>query len=100
MGSRTINIGTLITSTPGVYGGRPCLAGTRFPVLEVAVHHNAGEPPEQIAASYGLPLAHVYAGITYYLANQAIIDAELEEERVAYDAALHGHAGQPSRATA
>jgi uncharacterized protein (DUF433 family) len=94
------DIGTLITCTPGVYGGRPCLAGTRYAILEVAVHHNAGESAEEIAASYHLPLSHVYAGIAYYLANKASIDAALEEERRAYDAALAEHLANPARVSA
>jgi len=96
----TIDIATLITRTPGVYGGRPCLAGTRYPVLEIAVHYNAGEPAEQIAADYDLPLPHVYAGIAYYLANKQSIDAELEEERVAYEAALEEYVADRARASA
>jgi uncharacterized protein (DUF433 family) len=98
--AETIDIGTLITRTPGVYGGRPCLAGTRYPVIEIAVHYNAGEPAEQIAADYHLLLPHVYAGIAYYLANKRTIDAELEEERIAYEAALTEHLAERARASA
>jgi len=81
-----VDIGTLITQTPGVYGGRPCLADTRFPILEIAVHYNAGIPPEQLAEEFGLALDKVYAGYAYYLANRAAIDDDLREEREAYDA--------------
>jgi uncharacterized protein (DUF433 family) len=96
----SIDIGTLVTSTPGVYGGRPCLAGTRYPVLEVAVHYSAGMSAEDIADEYGLPLSHVYAGIAYYLANRAAVDAELEQERREYDAALAEHVARRNKASA
>jgi uncharacterized protein (DUF433 family) len=89
----TVQIESLITSAPEVYGGRPCLAGTRYPILELAVHYKAGEPAEQIAADYGLPLADVYAGIAYYLANRAAIDAELSREQESYEAARAERAG-------
>ncbi|MCC7363466.1 MAG: DUF433 domain-containing protein [Dehalococcoidia bacterium] len=91
-----VDIGTLITRTPGVYGGRPCLVGTRFPVLQVAACYRDGMSPEQIASEYGpLDLAAVYAGVAYYLANQAAIDAELEErealsERLAAEGPARG----------
>ena len=79
------DIGTLIEATPGVYGGRPCLAGTRFPVLQVAVAHNSGMTPEQIVEHFlDLDLAKVYAGVAYYLANKAAIDCELEEDARLY----------------
>jgi uncharacterized protein (DUF433 family) len=83
----TVDIGTLITQTPGVYGGRPCLAGTRYPVLEIAVHYNAGVRPETLAEDFDLPLDKVYAGYAYYLANKKKIDDDLEEEREEYLAA-------------
>ena len=98
--SELVDIGTLITRTPGVYGGRPCLADTRYPVLELAAHYNAGEPAEQIAGDYHLPLPHVYAGIAYYLANKQAIDAELTEEHDAHDAELSEHLAARSRASA
>jgi uncharacterized protein (DUF433 family) len=94
------DLGTLVTCTPGVYGGRPCLAGTRYPVLEIAVHYTAGMSADEIADEYGLALAHVHAGIAYYLANEAAIDSELEEERREYDAGLAEHIAKQARASA
>lgn len=79
-----VDIGTLVTQTPGVYGGRPCLEGTRFPILQIAVHYNAGTTPEELASDFGLSLPHVYAGIAYYLANRAAIDKELEDDEREY----------------
>ncbi|MGK2964376.1 MAG: DUF433 domain-containing protein [Tepidiformaceae bacterium] len=73
------DIGGLIESTPGVYGGQPCLAGTRFPILQLAADFQSGRSPEEIAAAYeGLDLARVYAGLAYYLANREEVDAERE----------------------
>jgi uncharacterized protein (DUF433 family) len=82
----TVDIGTLITKTPGVYGGRPCLAGTRFPILEIAVQYNAGVSPEELAEDFSLALDKVYAGYAYYLANKKAIDDDLAAERAEWEA--------------
>ena len=81
-----VDIGSLVTQTPGVYGGRPCLAGTRFPIVQLAAYYAEGLTPEAIVARHGesLGLAAVYAGLAYYLANRCAIDAEIEEEDRAY----------------
>lgn len=65
-----------------------CLAGTRYPVMEIAVHYNAGDTPEEIAADYGLDLSHVYAGIAYYLANREAVERDLAEDQALYDAGV------------
>lgn len=58
------HIADLIQTSPDVYGGQPCLAGTRFPVLQLAADYAAGMSAEEIAAAYeGLDLAHVFAGL-------------------------------------
>jgi len=88
MTAPSVDISSLITCIPGVYGGRPCLGGTRFPVMAVAVHYNADDTPEEIAENFGLPLLHVYAGITYYLANREAVERDLAEEKAIYDAGV------------
>ncbi|MEX0784641.1 MAG: DUF433 domain-containing protein [Dehalococcoidia bacterium] len=95
--SATVDIGTLITRTPGVYGGRPCLAGTRFPVMQIALMHNEGLTPEQMTAEYSfLDLTAIYAAVAYYLANKAAVDADIAEfERVGRE----GLAAQRARST-
>ena len=85
------DIGTLVEATPGVYGGQPCLAGTRFPILQVAAEFNGGRSAEEIVAAYeGLDLPRVHAGIAYYLANKRAVDAELKRRKLEYEAAAHG----------
>jgi uncharacterized protein (DUF433 family) len=56
-------------------------------VFRVAIGHKMGESPGDIVRKYGrLSMAQVYAAITYYYANQAEIDACIEEdERVYYE---------------
>ena len=84
--SAPFDIGTLIEATPGVYGGRPCLKGTRFPVVQVAVHYREGMAPEKIAGMFeGLDLVRVQAAITYYLANREAIDADIRDEQALYE---------------
>lgn len=96
-----VDIGTLIEATPGIYGGRPCLAGTRFPVLEVAVHFKEGMPAEEMLDHFPfLDLPRIYAGITYYLANRAAIDCELEQEQRDYTDALAQDRAERARASA
>lgn len=74
-------IGTLIHSTPGVNGGRPCLAGTGLSVMQIAVLYNGGMSPAEILADYPhLDLTRIYAGITYYLANRPALDDAISRE--------------------
>lgn len=80
------DIGSLIFRRPGLHGGRPCVAGTGVTVRRIAVLHNMGETPEEVAANFGhLSLAQVHAALTYYYANKAEIDADLEAEEREYD---------------
>jgi len=74
-------IGSLISRRPEIRGGRPCIAGTGVSVRRIAVLHNMGMIPEEIAANFGhLSLAQVHAALAYYYANKAEIDADLETE--------------------
>src|SRR5437870_12341997 len=75
-----VDIGTLITRTPGVRGGRPCVAGTGVSVMRIAGWYKQGWIPEEIARRLELTLAQVHAALAYYHANQAEIEAELADE--------------------
>jgi uncharacterized protein (DUF433 family) len=86
------DIGSLISGHPGIHSGRPCIAGTGVTVRRVAVLHNMGETPEEIASDYGhLSLAQVHAALAYYYANKAEIDADLQAEEREYDALAEQH---------
>lgn len=84
----SIEISSLLTRSPEVRQGRPCVAGTRTTVHRIAAWYKLGESPEEIAREFPhLTLAGVYAALAYYHANQAEIEAELaaaaaEEERI------------------
>lgn len=81
-------IGSLLTRSPEVRQGRPCVAGTHTTVHRIAAWYKLGESPEEIAREFPhLTLAGVYAALAYYHANQAEVEAELaqdaaEEERI------------------
>ena len=80
-----VRLDTLIQRKPGVNGGRPCLAGTGFSIFQLSVLYNEGASAEEILRQYPhLDLTRIHAGIAYYLANRAKIDAELAEETRLY----------------
>ncbi len=86
------DIGTLIEQTPGICGGRPCVAGTGVSVLRIAGWYKMGRSPEEIADQYGhLTCAQVYAALAYYHANRDEIDAEMAAEEAEYDRLCREH---------
>jgi uncharacterized protein (DUF433 family) len=91
-----VKIDTLISRTPGLRGGRPCVAGTGVSVRRIAVLHNSGETPEEIAAGFGhISLAQVHAALAYYYANKEEIDADLEAELREHDRLAKLHPREP-----
>jgi len=60
------DIGTLITRTPGIHGGRPHIAGTGVTAQRIAGWYKLGLTPEEIADQIRhLTLAQVYAALAY-----------------------------------
>lgn len=81
MAASTVDIGTLIVTTPGIVGGAPRIAGTRISVNHIARCLNDGLSPEQMVEQFPtIDLTGAYAAITYYLANRATIDRDIAEE--------------------
>jgi uncharacterized protein (DUF433 family) len=79
--STTVNIGTLITQSPEIRGGRPRIAGTGVTVRRIVQWYKLGLSAEEIAERIGhLALAQVYAALTYYHLNKDAIEADLESE--------------------
>jgi uncharacterized protein (DUF433 family) len=85
-----------ITKTPGVCGGRACIAGHRIRVMDVVVcHEMRGMCPEEIVYQYpGISLADVHAALAYYLDNREEIKAEFRKDQ---EWAEYAEANYPSR---
>jgi uncharacterized protein (DUF433 family) len=79
---------THIAATPGICGGKPCLAGTRIRVQDVYVWHELqGRTPDEIVSAYPqLTLADVHAALTYYWDNRADIERDMREADSLLDA--------------
>ena len=62
----------------GVCGGRPVLAGTRFPVRSVVAYVlRQGMTPEELVAEFPyLTLASVHDALSYYYDHREEIDAD------------------------
>lgn len=72
------DIGSFITCTPGVVGGRPRIDGTRVTISSIAVCNQQGLMPEEIVQQYErLTIAQVYAALAYYHANREEIEADI-----------------------
>ena len=81
-----VDIGTLITRSATIRGGRPRIAGTGVTVIRIAGWYKQGMAPEEIAEEIPpLTLAQVHAALAYYHANRAEIDADLACEAVEYE---------------
>jgi uncharacterized protein (DUF433 family) len=77
----TVEIGSLITRTPGIKGGTPHIAGTGVTVRTIVRWHRSGLLPEEIAIRIGhISLAQVYAALAFYYANQEEMDREMAQE--------------------
>lgn len=57
-----------ITKTPGVCGGKACIAGHRIRVMDIAIWHEyMGMSADEIVAAYPtIMLSDVHAALAYY----------------------------------
>jgi len=72
-----------ITRDPDVCGGKPCIAGHRVRVLDIAVwHEHQGMTPDEIVSHVpSISLADVHAALAYYFDHIDEIQQELRDER-------------------
>lgn len=92
MTTATVDIGTFITQSDDIRGGRPRIAGTGVTVQRVVGWYKLGLTPEEIAERIGhLSLAQVHAALTYYHANRDEIEAAIAADAAAGDAAERKH---------
>lgn len=75
--TEVVDIGTMITSSPEIRGGRPRVAGTGVTVMRIVGWYKLGFTPEEIARKIDLSLAQIYAALAYYHANRDAIDNDL-----------------------
>lgn len=67
-----------ITQTPGVCGGKPCIAGSRIRVLDIYVWHELnGMSPDEIVSRFPqLSLADVYAALSDFWDHRELVLAD------------------------
>ncbi|MEH2283816.1 MAG: DUF433 domain-containing protein [Nostoc sp.] len=64
----------------GVRSGKPCIAGTRISVADIAMMYlRMGQSLEEIAGKHQLPLASVYMAMAFYFENRQEIDKRTAE---------------------
>lgn len=88
MATAIIDIGTIISRSPEIRGGRPRIAGTGVTVQRIVELFKLGLNPDEIASEFGhLSYAQVYAALAYYHANREEIDAAITADNAAGDGA-------------
>src|SRR5688500_16874769 len=69
-----------ISSTPGVCGGHPCVAGTRIRVQDIVLRTELGDSSDDIVRAFPhITLADVHAALAYYYDNREAIDQQIRE---------------------
>ncbi len=70
-----------ITTTPNVRGGKPCIAGHRIAVSDVAIwHERMGMTPGEIVSEYPtITLSDVHAALAYYFDHRDEVELEIRE---------------------
>jgi uncharacterized protein (DUF433 family) len=80
-----------ITKTPGICGGKACIAGHRIRVMDIVVRHEMrGHSAAEIVAMFpGITRADVHAALVYYFDNRAEIDADFKRDEETAEALRH-----------
>jgi len=88
---RAKTLGQHIEITPGIAGGKPCIAGRRITVQNIVVwHERMGKSADEIATEHDLTLADIYAALTYYFDHRNEIDQSVEESEAFVEALRQG----------
>ncbi len=71
-----------ITRTPGVCGGRACIAGHRIRVIDIVTWHEyMGMSADEIANQYPtITISDVYAALAYYFEHDEIQEEMRRED--------------------
>jgi len=88
MATVTVDIGTMITRSSEIRGGRPRIAGTGITLQRIVALYKLGLSPEEIVSEFGhLNYAQVFAALAYYHANREEMEAAIAEDEAAGDSA-------------
>ncbi|NLE61422.1 MAG: DUF433 domain-containing protein [Planctomycetes bacterium] len=82
MGSPTHRVDhPYVSRRPGMAGGSPVIAGTKFPVRSLVQYVlKQGMSPEEVVREFAqLSLPAVYDALSYYYDHQAELEAEMED---------------------
>ena len=65
-----------------IFGGKPCIAGHRIRVQDIAVlYEKLGLSPDEIISTYPtISLAEVHTALAYYYDNREKIDQDIRSE--------------------
>ena len=75
------HIAEKIEINPGIAGGQPCIAGTRFTVKQIAVWSEyIGMSVDEIADTYSIEPSAIHAALAYYFDNREAIQKAIREE--------------------
>ena len=75
-----------ITMSPGVLGGKPCIAGHRIAVEHIMVWHlREKRSVEEIARTYDLTPASIHAALTYYYDHKEEMDRKVADDEAAVE---------------
>lgn len=68
-----------ITKTPGVCGGKACVAGTRVRVMDIVIwHEHFGWGADEIVSQIpSITLSDVHAALAYYFDNREEIEEDI-----------------------
>ena len=70
-----------IVSKPGLVGGQPHIAGTRFTVKQIVIWHEyLGQSADEIATEYQLALSDIYAALSWYFDHREEVNLAIQEE--------------------
>ena len=71
-----------ISKTPGICGGRACIAGHRIRVMDIVVWHEMrGRSSDEIVTMHpGITLSDVHAALAYYFDNVEEIQDEFRKD--------------------
>ncbi len=76
-----LQISNKIEALPGVAGGQPHIAGTRFTVKQIAIWHEfMGLGADEIATAYDLALSDIYAALSYFFDHREEVMQAMQAE--------------------